>query len=83
MNVELNDVEVYMIIRCLKDIRKVLDMRPPLPALASKEANLEVRSKEIQSIVYKLENYFILNHMNNRFNRILLLQQIRRRNIIK
>jgi hypothetical protein len=55
--VELNPVEIYMILRCLKQVRTVLDVRPPIRGLEFKEDELEVRSKEIQSIAYKLEKY--------------------------
>ena len=55
--VDLNPVEIYMIVRCLKQVRTVLDVRPPIPGLEFKEDELEVRSKEIQSIAYKLEKY--------------------------
>ena len=55
--VELNPVEIYMILRCLKQVRTVLDVRLPIRGLEFKEDELEVRSKEIQSIAYKLEKY--------------------------
>ena len=55
--VDLEPVEIYMIRRCLKQVRTVLDFRPPIPGLEFKEDELEVRSKEIQSIMYKLEKY--------------------------
>ena len=54
---DLEPVEIYMIRRCLKQVRKVLDVRPPVPGLEFKEDELEIRSKEIQSIIYKLEKY--------------------------
>jgi hypothetical protein len=55
--VDLNDVEIYMILRCIKEVRTVLDTRPLLPGLESKEHELETRSRELQSIAYKLEKY--------------------------
>ena len=54
--VDLEPVEIYMNRRCLKQVRMVLDVRPPIPGLEFKE-ELDIRSKEIQSIIYKLEKY--------------------------
>ena len=54
---DLEPVEIYMIHRCLKQVRKVLDVRPPIPGLEFKEEESEVKLKEIQSIIYKLEKY--------------------------
>jgi hypothetical protein len=55
--IDLEPVEIYMIRRCLKQVRKVLDFRPSIPGLEFKEEESEVRSKEIQSIIYKLEKH--------------------------
>ena len=42
---DLEPVEIYMIRRCLKQVRKVLDVRPPVPGLEFKEDELEIDPK--------------------------------------
>ena len=53
--IDLNPVEIYLIIRCLQHLKKTIDESQIPTKNEFDRDKLDIRSKEIQSVIYKLE----------------------------